>query len=167
MQPCKSVSKLSVCLSLSLKKRYFMLPEEGKLCKRIFCPLRFFSVSSSAAKYFSTVLVGCMSTRHKPESFRRGKLNWENASARFACGTSCGMSSWLMTDVRGPSSLWVMPPLSWWSLCYKEAAGQASHEEQSTQALLHGLSIYFCLQDPALSFWPDFVFWWTGKCKMK
>jgi hypothetical protein len=45
----------------------------------------------------------------------RDNLNYKNASIRLAYRQACGALSWLMTDVGGPSPLWVVPSLGRWS----------------------------------------------------
>jgi hypothetical protein len=42
----------------------------------------------------------------------RGNLDWRIASTRLSCGQVCGAFSWLMTDEKGPSPLWVVLALS-------------------------------------------------------
>jgi hypothetical protein len=49
---------------------------------------------------------------HKLESSGKKNLGRKNA---FIIGKDCGSFSWLMIDVGGPSSLWTLSPLGWWS----------------------------------------------------
>lgn len=54
-----------------------------------------------------------LSTWHSWRHLGRRDLNWESVPTRLACGLACELSSWLMGEVGGPSSLWAEQTLRW------------------------------------------------------
>lgn len=56
------------------------------------------------------------------------KLNWENASIGWLISKPvvAFFDWWLVTDMRGPNLLWVVPPSSRWSWVFKKTNKQKS-----------------------------------------
>lgn len=126
----------------------------------------FFSVSSLTANYYSAMVVSFVPTWHKPESFRKREPQLRSAFTRLTYGKSCCLFSWFMTNVRGPSSLWVVPALGWWSSCYK-IAGQGCQYGQTSQQHFSVAFPHVFASNSFLSSFPDFHRWWTVSCNMK
>lgn len=108
------------------------------------------------------VLASVICIWHHLESFwKRGSPNWKkNTSTRLTHGQARGTFICSVMDVRGPCSLWFVPPLDWWSWVLKKA-GWASHEEQANklQPAMASASALTFRSLPCVSSCTDFLLW--------
>lgn len=90
-------------------------------------------------------------------------LSWENPSIILAYGQHFGDISWLMINIRGVITLWIVTHLDRWSLgAWKSKINYPWNTSQNStnSTFLHGFIFISCLKVLALSSCHDFSSWW-------
>lgn len=98
-----------------------------------------------------------------PKFFFFFQFHTENPSIILAYGQHFGAISWLMINVRGVITLWIMTHLDRWSLgAWKSKINYPwnTNQNSTNSTFLHGFIFISCLKVLAFCSCHDFSSWW-------